>query len=104
MDAELRPIRPESVPRALLKAERYRLLGEPREVESICRDVLAADEGNQGALAMMTFEHTHGYFPYSRTGSLWRALPYVEQVTLAEKFEASGLKSWYQDERAKVVS
>ncbi len=58
MNAELRPIRPESVPRALLKAERYRLLGEPREAESICRDVLAADEGNQGALAMMTLAIT----------------------------------------------
>ncbi|MBX3381020.1 MAG: hypothetical protein KF805_13080 [Phycisphaeraceae bacterium] len=47
---ELKPIAPESVSRAIAKAERYRLLNEPREAESICRDVLDADPGNQDAL------------------------------------------------------
>ncbi len=36
----------------------------------------------QITLGMTNFEHTYGYFPYSRTGSLWRILPYVEQATL----------------------
>src|SRR5262245_26880769 len=47
---ELKPIAKDAVQRALAKAERYRLLNEPREAESICRDVLAIDARNQEAL------------------------------------------------------
>ena len=43
------PISRESVPRALTRAERYRLLNEPFQAESICRDILAVDPGNQEA-------------------------------------------------------
>ena len=50
---ELKPITAAGVPAALAKAERYRLLNEPREAESICRDILRADEGNQDALVTM---------------------------------------------------
>jgi len=46
---ELKRIKKESIPGALAKAERYRLLNEPEEAESICRDVLAADPDNQQA-------------------------------------------------------
>ena len=38
---ELKTLSLDAVPRALLKAERYRLLNEPGEAESICLDVLA---------------------------------------------------------------
>jgi prepilin-type N-terminal cleavage/methylation domain-containing protein len=65
------------------------LLPAVQSAREAARRMSCANNLKQGALAMMTFEHTHGYFPYSRTGSLWRALPYVEQVTLAEKFEAA---------------
>lgn len=40
----------EAVPEALEKAERYRLLNEPAEAESICLDILALDPQNQQAL------------------------------------------------------
>src|SRR5215471_4468201 len=46
----LKPISHESVAGALAKAERYRLLNEPGEAESICRDILEIEPGNQGAL------------------------------------------------------
>ena len=49
---ELKPIAREYIPAALQKAERYRLLGEPDEAESICLDVLAADPDNQQAVVM----------------------------------------------------
>jgi hypothetical protein len=55
---DLKPLRPESVPKALLKAERYRLLNEPREAESICRDILLADPGNQVALSTLVLAIT----------------------------------------------
>ena len=47
--AELRPISEEAVDAALEKAQRYRLLNEPREAESICHDVLLADPDNAQA-------------------------------------------------------
>ena len=41
------------MPRALAKAERYRLLNEPGEAESICLDALEVDPDNQEALTML---------------------------------------------------
>ncbi len=49
---ELKPISKEGIPRALEKVERYRLLNEPVEAESICRDILEVDPDNQEALVM----------------------------------------------------
>lgn len=46
----LQPIHRESIPRALDKAERYRLLNEPFFAESICLDVLAIEPDDQRAL------------------------------------------------------
>jgi hypothetical protein len=46
----LKPISHDSVPGALAKAERYRLLNEPHEAESICRDILEVEPTNQQAL------------------------------------------------------
>ena len=46
----LKPISRDSVPGALAKAERYRLLNEPHEAESICRDILEVEPTNQQAL------------------------------------------------------
>src|SRR3954463_1177197 len=47
---ELKRLSREAIPAALEKAERYRLLNEPGEAESICLDVLHADPENQQAL------------------------------------------------------
>ena len=45
-----KPISLGSVPGALAKAERYRLLNEPTEAVSICRDILDVEPGNEHAL------------------------------------------------------
>jgi len=45
----LKPLSVEAVPGALAKAERYRLLREPWQAESICRDILAIDPSNRDA-------------------------------------------------------
>ena len=50
---DLRSISREGIPKALEKAERYRLLNEPWQAESICLDVLRTDPENQEALVMM---------------------------------------------------
>jgi hypothetical protein len=56
--SELKPISREAIPDALQKVERYRLLNEPAEAESICRDVLRAEPGNQRALVMLLLTQT----------------------------------------------
>ena len=49
----LKPLSREAIPSALAKAERYRLLGEPLQAESICRDILAVDPNQQQALVTL---------------------------------------------------
>jgi hypothetical protein len=50
MDFELKSLSESAIPEALDRAERYRLLNEPWQAESICLDVLSIDPGNQPAL------------------------------------------------------
>jgi hypothetical protein len=50
---ELKPLSKDAVESALAKAERYRLLNEPHEAESICLDVLEIDPGNRQAQVML---------------------------------------------------
>ncbi len=47
--SELKKLSPAGIDAALAKAEHYRLLNEPAEADSICRDVLAVDPGNRRA-------------------------------------------------------
>src|SRR5256886_8472686 len=48
--SELKRLREDAIPAALEKAERYRLLNEPGEAESICLDILNVDPENQQAI------------------------------------------------------
>lgn len=48
----------DGVTAALTKAERYRLLNEPWEAESICRDVLEVDPRNRQALVTLILSLT----------------------------------------------
>jgi hypothetical protein len=61
MQFELKTLSREAVPRTIAKAERYRLLNEPGEAESICRDALQADPGNQEALVMLLLALTEQF-------------------------------------------
>ena len=47
---ELKTLSAGAIPAALAQAERYRLLNEPAEAESICLDILRIDAGHQEAL------------------------------------------------------
>lgn len=53
MTLELKRISRASIPAAIAKSDRYRLLNEPGEAESICRDILAIDPENQEALTRL---------------------------------------------------
>jgi hypothetical protein len=67
-----KPISSEAIPAALIKAERYRLLNEPAEAESICLDILQIDPANQDALVMLVLALTDQFgeqTPASRTAA-----------------------------------
>ena len=68
---QIKPISKESIPLALEKAERYRLLNEPMLAESICLDILEADPGNYKALINMILAITE-QFSTSSSGELER--------------------------------
>ena len=63
--SDLKSLSKEAIPAALEKAERYRLLNEPGEAESICLDILEADPENQRAvitlLLALTDRFSKGY-------------------------------------------
>jgi len=61
MTFELKRLSAEAVPRALAKAERYRLLNEPGEAESICLDALDAEPDNQEALVTLLLALTEQF-------------------------------------------
>lgn len=51
--AELKKVNKEAIPRALEKVDRYRLLQDPEQAESICRDILAVEPTHQEALVKL---------------------------------------------------
>ncbi len=54
----LKPISREAIPRAIEKAERYRLINESWAAESICRDILDIDPENQQVLVILVLALT----------------------------------------------
>ena len=58
MHFELRSISEQSIPEALAKVERYRLLNEPSLAESICLDILAVVPDHQHALISLLLART----------------------------------------------
>ena len=58
---QIKPISKESIPTALEKAERYRLLNEPMLAESICLDILEADPENSKAFLTMLLAITEQF-------------------------------------------
>jgi len=58
MHFDLKSISVESIPEALAKVERYRLLNEPTLAESICLDILAIVPDHQQALMSLLLART----------------------------------------------
>src|SRR5215218_5592869 len=55
---DLKTISKEAIPRALQKAERYRLLNQSWATESICLDILEVESANQQVLVMLLLSLT----------------------------------------------
>src|SRR4051812_27138372 len=62
----LKTISHEAIPRALQKAERYRLLNQSWATESICLDVLEVEPAHQQAVVMLLLALTDQFGPEPR--------------------------------------
>jgi hypothetical protein len=75
---QLKRITTEGIPHALEKAERYRLLNDPAQAESICLDVLAVAPDDQDALRCLI-------------------------LSLSDQFSANGAAHAAREARAHIV-
>ena len=80
MTFELKTISPDAVPRALARAERYRLLNEPAEAESICLDVLRAEPDNTEAMVTLILALTD-QFDEDTSSSARQALDLADRLS-----------------------
>lgn len=76
----LKPISKDAIPRAIQKAERYRLLNQSWAAESICLDILDIDPGNQQVLVMLVLALTDLQSGVAASG-VKRAKEYLAQIT-----------------------
>jgi len=78
-DRALKSIAKESVPRAIEKAERYRLLNDPHQAVSICHDVLAIDpdsaEAKRILILALTDQFASGAHHVKAARELAKSLP-----------------------------
>ena len=95
---ELKALSPDAVARALEKAERYRLLNEPGEAESICLDILEVDRDNHKALVTLLLALTDRFDEESP--------PLDEARRVAERLQDDYARAYYigiiHERRAKA--
>ncbi len=99
MEFQLKTLSPEAVPGALAKAERYRLLNEPGEAESICLDALEADPDNQEALITLLLAITEQFdHDQSSVGHAWDTV-----ARLRDDYERAYYTGIIHERRAKAL-
>ena len=78
MHFDLKSISKDAVPKALEKAERYRLLNEPNLAESICLDILAVLPSHQQALVSLLLARTDQFDHGVPMKSAEELIPHIE--------------------------
>ena len=79
-ELSLKKISPDGIPHALERAERYRLLNEPAQAESIYRDILAVDSDNQTALRALILALTDQFGAHGAAGAAREARDHIVQL------------------------
>lgn len=95
---ELKTLSKSSIAAALAKAERYRLLNEPEDAESICLDVLAIDADNREAVVSYILALTE-QFDSGLSGKLEAAKQSLAQ--LKSEYEREYYAGLINERRAK---
>jgi len=95
----LKPLHKDALPAALAKAERYRLLNEAREAESICRDILAVDPEGEEAKILLVLALSD-QLPH-RAAGVW-----AEAIVLVDALGSAHARAYYRgilhERRAKA--
>jgi hypothetical protein len=97
---EVKPISKEGIPNALEKATRYRLLNDPWQAESICRDILRADPGNQEAVMTLILATTD-QFQEEHHASLPQVLELVTK--LDDEYQAEYCRGLIHERKATAA-
>jgi hypothetical protein len=78
MHFELKSISEQSIPEALAKVERYRLLNEPSLAESICLDILAIAPDHQQALISLLLARTDQFHSHEHAKAAREVLAQIK--------------------------
>src|ERR1700704_1122579 len=78
MHFDPKPISADTIPEALAKVERYRLLNEPSLAESICLDILAIVPAHQQALISLLLARTDQFGGEVTAATAWQVLSQIE--------------------------
>jgi tetratricopeptide (TPR) repeat protein len=100
MRFQLKMLSPGAVPAALEKARLYRLLNEPGEAESICRDALEVDRDNQDVLVMLLLSLTDQFDSPAATTAIADAREVLER--LKEEYTRAYYSGIVFERRAKA--
>ena len=96
---KLKKIHLESIPAALEKAMHWRLLNQPDEMESICRDILEADPKNQMGIRLLGIAITD-QFDGSKRDRFQEAQRVFESLT--DPYERYYRLGYMHERRAKA--
>jgi hypothetical protein len=97
----LKPLSKEAIPAALAKAERYRLLNEPGEAESICLDVLQVEPDNEDANVMLLLALTDQFRDTTSANVIARADEIA--ASLALEYDRAYYAGIVCERRAKAI-
>jgi hypothetical protein len=95
-----KPISKPGIPRALEKAERYRLLNDPEGAESICLDILEVEPDHQGALIALILALTDQFARRSATQPIERARSCLARLT--DPYERAYYAGLIDERRARA--
>jgi len=97
---QLKALTSSAIPAALERAERYRLLNEPAQAESICLDILALEPANQQAVVLLLLALTD-QFSESISENLDRTLALLPKLT--DEYQRTYYKGIINERQARVV-
>ncbi len=99
MTFDLKRLSAAALPRALERAEHYRLLNEPWAAESICLDILAVDSSHQHALRVLLLARCD-QFAHDTGGAVQSAKDTLLQLT--SEYERAYYAGLILERRAKA--
>ena len=97
---QLKPLTKDSIPNALTRAKHYRLLNEPWQAESICRDILKTEPNHQLAILYLILAITDQFGTEKGTSSI-RAKELCTQLT--SKYEQQYYRGIIEERLGKTA-